>query len=157
MILYKLSKSNIGFLIVKFDDDFNAESIYELDYNTCSCPRGKAPTCRHRQMLPKMVEKVDTEWFYCFEDSTWHQPFGPANSFGEFETTFAKDVTATEIEQRTSEMEFPTVNFEPLVDATLAIAQEFAPADSLPAQPEQAEEVVVTAPPPPTTMRRAGW
>ena len=91
MILYKLSKSNIGFIIAKFDDDFNVESVYELTHSSCSCPRGKAPTCRHRQMLPAMLDKVDTEWFYCFEDRTWHQPFGPANSFGETETTMAPE------------------------------------------------------------------
>lgn len=93
MILYKLSKSNVGFIIAKFDDDFNVESVYELTHDTCTCPRGRAPTCRHRGMLKVMLDKVDTEWFYCHDDGTWHQPFGPANSFGETETTLVPEAS----------------------------------------------------------------
>ncbi len=73
MILYNLRKTDLGYRITKFSDDLNIESSYDVTHSTCSCPQSHRPTCRHRKMLPIMISKVDTEWFFCYEDASWHR------------------------------------------------------------------------------------
>jgi hypothetical protein len=87
-VLYNLRRSAFGYLLAKFDDDFNVAAVYELtkardssgriinrDYAwSCTCPAGPRPSCRHRKMLQIMASKADTENFYCYETQTWHQP-----------------------------------------------------------------------------------
>jgi hypothetical protein len=77
MILYNLKTDGINlFRITKFDDDMNMESSYLVGHTVCECPQGHKPTCRHRKMLPLMLDRIDTPWFYCFDDGLWYDPLG---------------------------------------------------------------------------------
>lgn len=42
------------------------ESSYHTSRDACECPAGVRPTCRHRQMLPHMLNAdiANTHWFY---------------------------------------------------------------------------------------------
>lgn len=92
MILYNL-KSIPGpehkFIITKFDDDFNPGPVYIVGRDTCDCPAGVRDTCRHRKMLPLMLNRVDSSWFYCFDDKQWYDPTGLAR-FEQVEEAKAK-------------------------------------------------------------------
>jgi hypothetical protein len=61
------------FRITKFDRDLNVISSYALSREACECPAGARSTCRHRQMLPKFLQRkqVDTDWFYDFLAQGW--------------------------------------------------------------------------------------
>lgn len=67
------------YLFTKFDDDLNIvdDSVYLTSLAECTCPAGSRASCRHRQMLPQFLasQRIDTDWFYCFETSDWSQPF----------------------------------------------------------------------------------
>lgn len=81
MSLYNLRSnpsSQLPYTITKFDNDLNPESVYFLGTTVCECPAGHLPKCRHRTMLPTLVERVDTSWFWCFETQTWEDPTGAA-------------------------------------------------------------------------------
>lgn len=80
MNLYNLKSTGLGYRITKFDFDLNPESSYEMTRDTCQCPQGHKATCRHRRMFPifETAKRIDTPWFLCFEDSTWHDPTGQA-------------------------------------------------------------------------------
>lgn len=54
--------------ITKFVDG-EVESSYLTTPATCDCPAGVRPTCRHRQMLPHMIQCdiINTHWFYNFD------------------------------------------------------------------------------------------
>lgn len=88
MILYNLKTEAETFRITKFDDDLNPESSYLVSTIACECPQGHKPKCRHRTMLPLMLDRVDSAWFYCFDDKRWYDPTGTCNDEGE-------DVAAT--------------------------------------------------------------
>jgi hypothetical protein len=76
--LYNCRSAGPAFRITKFDDDMNVESSYICTEEQCDCPAGVRPTCRHRQMLPKFLQRnfVDTEWFLDFDRGGWVQ-MGP--------------------------------------------------------------------------------
>ena len=76
MILYSIRRGPHGYQLGKFDDDFNVAAVYDVDLKHCTCPAGPRPSCKHRKMLPRMLAKVDTNQFYCYETQTWHQPLG---------------------------------------------------------------------------------
>lgn len=85
MILYNLKSETshanvISYRITKFDDDLNPESSYLVHHEVCECPAGTRNTCRHRQMLPLMLDRVDSSWFYCFDDKQWYDPTGEAGA-----------------------------------------------------------------------------
>lgn len=73
----------LPFIIIKFDKDLNPESVYEVGFTACSCPAGHRPKCRHREMLPKLRERVDTAWFWHFETQSWADPTGEAKAHDE--------------------------------------------------------------------------
>lgn len=54
-----------SFVITKFTDG-EVESSYNLTHTTCDCPAGQRPQCRHRTMLPQMLNAsiANTHWFY---------------------------------------------------------------------------------------------
>lgn len=54
--------------ISKFVDG-DLESSYLTTYDTCECPAGVRPSCRHRQMLPQMraASIINTHWFWDFD------------------------------------------------------------------------------------------
>lgn len=66
------------YIITKFDGDLNIESTYLVSHNDCTCPAGVRDTCRHRQMLPLMLDRINSAWFYCFDDKQWYDPTGEA-------------------------------------------------------------------------------
>lgn len=80
MILYNCKASldrDDSFVVTKFDADMNIESSYLTSLSECECPAGVRPTCRHRQMLPHFIAsgRADSEWFFCYDDQSWHRPF----------------------------------------------------------------------------------
>lgn len=69
--LYTLqSADGDGFIITKYDSiGFEVLSQYHMaDAITCECPAGHRDTCRHRQMLPQMLDLIDSPTLYRFED-----------------------------------------------------------------------------------------
>lgn len=73
--LYNCKSEGYQFRITKFDTDMNVESSYLLTSATCECPAGHRPSCRHRDMLHKFLnrEAVDTDWFLDFDRGGWVQ------------------------------------------------------------------------------------
>ena len=72
--LYNIHRGPAGFTIGKFDSSLNLLAAYDVDPKHCTCPAGPRPSCRHRKMLPRMLAKVNTPEFYCYETNTWHRP-----------------------------------------------------------------------------------
>jgi len=74
--LYNLKSSDGAWRITKFDNDLNVESSYITSERECGCPAGNRPTCRHRQMLPKMlnVGAEDSGMFYDFDHDQFFEP-----------------------------------------------------------------------------------
>lgn len=99
MSLYNLKTADGQFRITKFTNDLDVESSYLLSESECACPAGSRPTCRHRQMLPKMLEvqAADSGLFYDFDSDKFFEPLGE----GEPELT---DVTSI-IAEPESELE----------------------------------------------------
>jgi hypothetical protein len=73
--LYNCRHDGDQYRISKFDPDFNVESSYLCTLTECECPAGHRPTCRHRQMLPRFLQRehVGDEWFYDFDRGGWVQ------------------------------------------------------------------------------------
>lgn len=81
MSLYNLHSADGQWAITKFDNDLNVESSYITSELECSCPAGSCPTCRHRQMLPKMlhVGAEDSGMFYDFDHDQFLEPLSDAD------------------------------------------------------------------------------
>ena len=125
MTFYNLRSNPPGDLpyqIIKFDDALNPESVYNVGKTVCECPAGVRLTCRHRQMLPKLIERVDTAWFLCFETMEWEDPTGNAAEHDEV----AEHDAAT---GGLSEPQFPILEegTEPADPAPQAVSQHPAP------------------------------
>jgi hypothetical protein len=73
MTLYNLKTDGDHYRITKFDSDLNVESSYLLSATECECPAGHRPSCRHRQMLPKMLAggALNKPSFYDFDSDTF--------------------------------------------------------------------------------------
>jgi hypothetical protein len=71
MTLYNAKSTDDGVRITKFTDDLNVESSYIVSRSSCDCPAGVRDTCRHRQMLPSFVERIDTPWFLDWDNRRW--------------------------------------------------------------------------------------
>lgn len=56
--LYNLHTDGDNYRITKFVDG-EPESSYLVSFTDCQCPRATAghPSCRHRQMLPEMLDR----------------------------------------------------------------------------------------------------
>ena len=85
MILYNIKSEDGEIRITKFDDDLNPESSYIVSDNDCECPQwqGRSKECRHMKMLPMMIERIDTPWFFCFDGpqaGMWFDPTGQAEA-----------------------------------------------------------------------------
>lgn len=86
--LYNCKHSGDQYRISKFDSDFNLEASYLCDLVTCECPAGHRPSCRHRQMLPKFIQRnyVGTEYFFDFDRGGWVQGWKEASDPYKMET-----------------------------------------------------------------------
>jgi hypothetical protein len=73
--LYSCRHAGDEYRITKFDAQLNVESSYLCTLIECECPAGERATCRHRQMLPKFLQRgaVDSEWFLDFDRGGWVQ------------------------------------------------------------------------------------
>lgn len=73
--LYNCRHDGDIFRITKFDSDWNVEASYLCDLVACECPAGHRPSCRHRQMLPKFIQRehLGDEWFFDFDRGGWIQ------------------------------------------------------------------------------------
>lgn len=78
MSLYNLRSADGDWRITKFDNDLNPESSYFVSHDACECPAGHRPSCRHRQMLPRMLaaQADDSPMFYDFDNDRWLAPTG---------------------------------------------------------------------------------
>lgn len=85
MTLYNLRTTETGYRITKFDSDLNISSSYNVSMIACECPQGHKPTCRHRKMLPLMLDRVDTAWFWHYDEAVWKDPTGEAKAIREAE------------------------------------------------------------------------
>lgn len=109
-ILYSLRRHPDGFMIAKFDVDFNVAAIYHLKVKEtspltralptnliCECPAGPRLSCKHRKMVPIFVaaNAIDSSKFYCYETQTWHQPI-PTMTAGDDAATRAAELNAYE-------------------------------------------------------------
>lgn len=70
--LYNCKHSGDEYRITKFVDG-EPEGSYLCTFEECECPAGSRPTCRHRQMLPKFIQRgaVDVGWWYDFDRGGW--------------------------------------------------------------------------------------
>lgn len=68
MILYNLRTDGDNWRITKFEDG-NPTSSYLISQNACQCPAGERPVCRHRQMLPDLLDRhmADSGLFWHFD------------------------------------------------------------------------------------------
>lgn len=75
MTLYNCRHAGDQYRVTKFDNHMNVESSYLCTTDECDCPAGVRPTCRHRQMLPKFIQRehVGDEWFLDFDRGGWVQ------------------------------------------------------------------------------------
>jgi len=75
MTLYNCRHSGDQYRITKFDSDMNVESSYLTDGRECDCLAGVRPTCRHREMLPRFLQRqhVGDEWFFDYDRGGWVQ------------------------------------------------------------------------------------
>lgn len=78
MSLYSTKQTPAGVEFTKFDDDLNIESVSITNGETCDCPAGSRPVCRHRTMfwIFHQQNRVGTSWFYDYEMKEWSQPLG---------------------------------------------------------------------------------
>lgn len=71
MSIYNIKSTTVDktWRVTKFTNDLEVESSYLSSETECECPAGSRPTCRHRQMIPIMLDNdlVDTAGFYDFD------------------------------------------------------------------------------------------
>lgn len=106
MTLYNIRPTPTGaFTIAKFDDDCNFETSYIIsaDLKSCSCPAGPRPSCKHRKMVPRMVDHLGDGWFYDYDRQKWHKPIDeadmaePASDFVKWDTPETGSDTETDL------------------------------------------------------------
>ena len=133
MTLYNIRRGPHGFSLAKFDENLNLLAAYDVDPKYCSCPAGPRPTCRHRKMLPRMLSKVDTAEFYCYETQTWHQPLAaPADNVGSEAEAYGKmDTTYLEAAREINKFEREAV--EAMAKEPPKVEREPIPAPAQPA------------------------
>ena len=81
MALYNLKSSDGQWRITKFTNDLDVEASYITSEAECECPAGNRPTCRHRQMLPRMlnVGAEDSGMFYDFDTDQFLEPIADSD------------------------------------------------------------------------------
>lgn len=83
MNLYSIRSTSHGYLIAKFDSDFNVVATYQFHNGFCECPAfQRRDKCKHQAMvnLFKSKDRLDTDWFYNNEAKAWSQPIASTGS-----------------------------------------------------------------------------
>lgn len=77
MSIYNAHHDGDQYRITKFTDG-NPESSYLCTHSECTCPAGHRDSCRHRQMLPEMIDRglVNSHLFL-----NWDHPARPTCDF----------------------------------------------------------------------------
>lgn len=81
---YSIETSEKGFLVRKFDDNFEPNGTYTLTIENsetihCDCVAGlMGKFCRHRQLIPIFgaAEAIGTGRLYNFDRAQWWEPVG---------------------------------------------------------------------------------
>lgn len=73
--LYSCRHDGDQYRITKIDHDLNVESSYLCTFDECECPAGVRPMCRHREMLPKFIQReaVGTGLMFDYDRGGWVQ------------------------------------------------------------------------------------
>src|SRR6266403_3678414 len=71
-ILYNCHTDGDQYRITKFNDG-EVESSYLCTVDECECPAGHRPSCRHRHMLPRFIQKgaINSYFFYDYDRQGW--------------------------------------------------------------------------------------
>lgn len=71
--LYSCRHDGDQYRITKLTHNLDVESSYLCTFDECECPAGVRPTCRHREMLPRFVERgaISTGWMYDYDRGGW--------------------------------------------------------------------------------------
>jgi len=71
--LYNCHTEGSQYRITKYDDLGNVESSYLCTETECECPAGHRPSCRHRHMLPRFIQKdaINSYFFYDYDRQGW--------------------------------------------------------------------------------------
>lgn len=75
--LYNCRHSGDQYQITKFDEHMNVESSYLCTEAECNCPAGHRRMCRHREMLPRFIQRghVNSSWMFDYDRGGWVQMF----------------------------------------------------------------------------------
>lgn len=70
--LYNCKHTGDQYRITKFVDG-EPEGSYLVTLENCDCPAGERNTCRHRQMLPRFIDRgaVNTGWMWDHDRGGW--------------------------------------------------------------------------------------
>jgi hypothetical protein len=71
--LYSCRHDGDQYRITKLTNHLDVESSYLCTITECQCPAGVRPTCRHREMLPKFIQRgaVGTGWMLDWDRGGW--------------------------------------------------------------------------------------
>lgn len=72
--LYTLHSGEADAFVITKYDSLGLEQLSQYvmpDAITCSCPAAHRESCRHRDMLPLMLDRIDSHWFYDFDNGQW--------------------------------------------------------------------------------------
>lgn len=134
--LYSCRHSGDQYRITKFNEHFELEgnSTYLCTTSECDCPAGVRPTCRHREMLPKFLNRnhVGDGWFFDYDRGGWVQgpelehhiletSSGPI-AYSGYDTSMGpepQNITATQIDERMAETRLNGPDFTKQLDVMI--------------------------------------
>lgn len=133
LTLYNLRADGDEWRITKFIDG-EVEASYLTSHSECTCPAGSRPTCRHRQMLPDLLDRhmADSDLFWHFDGRFSCDINGvPARHTVEQTVEPAPfNITATEIDQRYQSSVLNDPLTEYIVDQTYKVVADLGLAPS---------------------------
>lgn len=115
--LYTCRHEGNEYRITKLTHNLDVESSYLCTFSECNCPAGVRPTCRHRQMLPKFIDRgaVDTGWMLDFDRGGWIDN----RTEDEIEQSYPQEANDAEAEYQQQAQEMP-----PLPEGVEAVSLE---------------------------------
>lgn len=150
--LYNCRHSSDQYRITKFDHNFDVESSYLCTATECECPAGHRHTCRHREMLPKFLQRdhVGDEWFFDYDRGGWVQGVGISMERAEATVTDPEEELAFEEENDEVEVE-PALELSYRPDAPAEGTEPSLPSQPMPTTTSPQPALVAG---PPTIRRR---